>query len=438
MLILTYWEVGMEPFELLRAHIHALPRLAQFAIVIGVMVGVPPLAQRFRIPPILGLLFFGVLFGPHGLRVWGEHRPVVEFFGELGILLLMFSAGLETDVTLFRAVQNRTVFFGLVTTAVPLLLGTLFGLSFHYALLPAIVIGSLLGSHTLIALPIVNRLGVERREPVIVSVGATVLSDTLSLVVFAICLSTYTIGFSLNVLEIQIIEILLFVPLILFGLSAAGSYLMRRVQDSEEGQFLVLLGVMAVAGVLAQYINLPGIVGAFLAGLAVNGAAHKSKAMDKLDFFGRALFIPSFFVVTGFLIDPVVFGRTILYKPHLAFGLVFTLIAGKGIAALVSGRVFSYSRPATMTMWGLTLPQVAATLAATAVAYKAYNAAGQRMLNDEMLNAVLVMMLVTSVLGPLMTERFAPGMLDSSARGRGKGDTDRESATARRPTPEFT
>jgi Kef-type K+ transport system membrane component KefB len=380
------------------------------------MVGVPPLANRFRVPPLVGLLLFGVVLGPHALRVWGQHRPVVEFFGELGILLLMFSAGLETDVALFRAVQNRTIIFGLVTTVVPLLLGTLFGLSFHYTLLPAIVIGSLLASHTLISLPIVNRLGEQRLEPVIVAIGATVVSDTLSLVVFAICLSTYTTGFSLSGLEIQIMEIVVFVPLILYGLSGVGSALMHRAQDSEEGQFLVLLGVMAVAGVLAQYINLPGIVGAFLAGLAVNRAAHDSKAMDKLEFFGKALFIPSFFVVTGFLIDPVVFAKTAIYRPHLAFGIVVTLVVGKGIAAAVTGRAFRYSRAATMTMWGLTLPQVAATLATTTVAYKTRNPAGQRMLDDAMLNAVLVMMLATSILGPLLTERFAPRMRDSSPR----------------------
>jgi Kef-type K+ transport system membrane component KefB len=391
--------------------------LATFAIAIAVMVGVPLLATRFRVPPVVGLLLFGVALGPHGLGVWGQHPPVAEAFGELGILLLMFSAGLETDIALFRSVQNRTIMFGLATTAVPLLLGTLFGLTFHYALLPAIVIGSILASHTLLSLPIVNRLGEERLEPVIVAIGATVLSDTLSLVVFAICLSIYTTGFSLGGLGIQIIEIVIFVPLILFGLSGAGSSLMRRVRGSEEGEFLVLLGVMAVAGVLAQYINLPGIVGAFLAGLAVNGAAHESsKAMDKLDFFGRALFIPSFFVVTGFLIDPVVFAKTIVYRPHLAFGIVVTLVVGKGIAAALTGRAFGYSRAATMTMWGLTVPQVAATLAATTVAYKTRNPAGQRMLDDAMLNAVLVMMLATSILGPLLTERFAPRMLHTSAK----------------------
>jgi Kef-type K+ transport system membrane component KefB len=199
---------------------------------------------------------------------------------------------------------------------------------------------------------------------------------------------------------------------------------MRRMQNSEEGQFLLLLGVMGVAGALAQYINLPGIVGAFLAGLAVNRAALNNSTKDRLGFFGRALFIPSFFIVTGFLIDPPVFVETVVYKFPLAFGIVASLIVGKGIAAELAGRAFGYSPRAIRTMWTLTLPQVAATLAAAVVAYNTRDAAGQRMLDDTMLNAVLVLMLVTSILGPLLTERFAPRLLDTSSRAEAMPATE--------------
>jgi Kef-type K+ transport system membrane component KefB len=410
----------MELLEILKARVDALPGLARFAIAIAIMVGVPPLASRVRLPPVVGLLLFGVAIGPHALGIYGEHRLILDFFGDLGILLLMFSAGLEIDLALFRSAQTRAIIFGLITTTVPLLLGTLCGFAFHYAVIPAIVIGSLLASHTLLALPIVTRLGVARLEPVIVAIGATVMSDTLSLIVFAICVSTYTTGFSTAGLAIQIIEIVVFVLLILFGFGSAGAALMRRLRNSEEGQFLLLLGVMAVAGALAQYINLPGIVGAFLAGLAVNGAARNSPTKDRLGFVGRALFIPAFFIVTGFLINPAVFVETVIYKFPLAFGIVASLLVGKGIAAALAGRVFGYSPAARLTMWALTLPQVAATLAATVVAYNTRDAAGQRMLDDTMLNAMLVLMLVTSILGPLLTERFAPRMLDTPAQEEAK------------------
>ena len=400
--------------DALRAHLDALPALAKFAIAIAIIAGVPSLASCVRLPPMVGLLLSGVAMGPRALGIFSEHRPIAEFFAELGKLLLMFSAGLEIDMALFRAAQTRSIVFGLVTTTVPLLLGTLFGLAFHYALVPAIVIGSLLASHTLIALPIVTRLGKARLQPIIVAVGATVLSDTLSLIVFAICISIYTTGFSATALATQLIEIITFVPLILFGLSRAGAFVLRQVQSNEEAYFVLMLGVMAVAGVLADFINLPGIVGAFLAGLAVNGAARESAAKARLGFFGRSLFIPSFFIVTGFLVDPMMFVQTLIDNFPLAAGIVVTLIVGKWIAAAAVSRAFGYSAAARLTMWALTLPQVAATLAATVVAYDTHNAAGQRMLDTTMLNAVLVLMLVTSVLGPLLTERFAPRMLDAS------------------------
>lgn len=338
--------------DALRSHVLALPDLAKFGVVVAAIVGVPPLAARIRLPPMVGLLLFGVALGPHVLGFFGEHRPIADFFAELGKLLLMFSA-----IALFRRAQARSIIFGLLTTTVPLLFGTLLGLGFGYALIPAIVVGSLLASHTLLSVPIVQRLGVIRLEPIVVTIGATVLSDTLSLVVFAVCVSMYTTGFSPEALAIQLIEIAIFVPLILIGLSRAGAWALSRMGSDEETHFLLMLAVMAVAGAIADFINLPGIVGAFLAGLAVNSAVQDDPARVKLEFFGKALFIPSFFVVTGLVIDPVVFAADVVDHFPLALGIVVALLAGKGIAAAAGARIFGYAPAARSTMWALTLPQ---------------------------------------------------------------------------------
>jgi Kef-type K+ transport system membrane component KefB len=405
---------AMELLDAVRSHVMALPDLAKFAFVVAVMVGVPPLARLVKLPVPVGLLLFGVILGPHVLGFFGEDRPIANFFAELGKLLLMFSAGLEIDVGLFRRVQSRSIGFGLITTSVPLLLGTVVGLAFGDTLIPAIVVGSLLASHTLLGLSIVTQLGATRLEPIIVTVGATVVSDTLSLIVFAVCVSTFAAGFSASGLALQLVEIAVFVPLILFGVSRAGAYALRKVQNHEDAYFVLMLGIMAVAGALAQYINLPGIVGAFLAGLAVNAAVQDKPAKAKLEFFGKALFIPSFFIVTGFLIAPVTFAQSITGNAALVVGIIASLVLGKWIAAAVAARAFGYSPEAHLTMWALTLPQVAATLAAAIVAHDTRNAAGQRLLDGTMLNAVLVLMLVTSILGPVLTELFTPRLL----RGR--------------------
>ncbi|MGY2902581.1 cation:proton antiporter [Bradyrhizobium sp. URHC0002] len=376
----------------------------------AIIAAAPLLARRFRAPEIVALLAFGVLLGPYVLDVAPMNHPIVQFFGDLGRLLIMFTAGLEIEISLFRKAQTRSIIFGIVTTIVPQVLGTACGLAFGYGIIPAIVIGSLFASHTLLALPIVRRLGVLGTEPVVVTIGATLVADTLSLVIFGICVSMYTTGFSPSGLALQIVEVAIFVPLILIGVSRAGAWLLSKLRDSQEGYFVTMLGIMAVAGVLADLINLPDIVGAFLAGLAVNAAVGEHPAKEKLDFFGRAFFIPIFFIVVGFLIVPSAVAQTISTHLWLVVALVASLILGKGIAAAITGRAFGYARPARLTMWSLTLPQVAATLAATLVGYNTLNAAGDRLLTSEIFNAVLVLLVVSSVLSTILTEAFARRM----------------------------
>jgi len=404
----------MDVPDFIRSHAVALPHIAKFALAMAIIVGIPALSRRIRIPGVVGLLLTGVVIGPHVLGLFAEHHPIMDFLAELGKLLLMFSAGMEIDLALFRQAQRRSMIFGFLTTSLPLLLGTLVGLWSGYQFVSAVVLGSLLASHTLLAMSIILRLGATRLEPIVITVGATLMSDTLSLIVFAICASTYHSGFSISTLAIQIIEIAIFVPLILIGLSRLGAYLLKKLEADENGYFVIMLGIMGVAAVVAQSINLPGIVGAFLAGLAVNSAAHEKPAKEKLEFFGNSLFIPVFFIVTGFLIDPVVFFRSIAQHFALTAGIILALLVGKWVAAEIAVRAFKYSRAARMTMWSLTLPQVAATLAAALVAYDTFNPAGQRLVDGHLLNAVLVLMLVTSILGPTLTERFAPALLQES------------------------
>jgi Kef-type K+ transport system membrane component KefB len=401
--------------EFLRSHAMALPVLAKFACGMAIIVGIPQLCRRIRLPPAVGLLASGIAIGPHGLDMFGQHRPIADFFAELGKLLLMFTTGLEIDIALFRKAQARSVIFGVLTTAIPLLLGTAAGLWFGYQLLPSLVIGSLLASHTLLGLPIAVQFNATRLEPVTVTVGATIVSDTLSLVVFAVCVSTFQSGFSAETLGIQIIEIVLFVPLILFGLSRLGAFILKRMEDDENAHFILMLGMLAVAGVLAQAINLPGIVGAFLAGLAVNAAVQGKPAKEKLQFFGNSLFVPVFFIVTGFLIDPSVFASSIASDLALVAAIIAALMVGKWLAAEIAGRAFHYGAAARRTIWSLTLPQVAATLAATLVGFDTFNAQGQRLLDRHILDAAFMLLVTTAILGPILTERYVPRMVSDLA-----------------------
>lgn len=186
--------------------------------------------------------------------------------------------------------------------------------------------------------------------------------------------------------------------------------LLKKFATDENSYFILMVAFMVVAGLLARIINLPGIVGAFLAGLALNAAVHDKPAQGTLNLLANSPFIPIFFIVTGFLIDPVVFVHDLINNFTLACAVVLALVAGKWIAAEIAGRAFHYNSAARLTVWSLTLPQVAATLAAALVAYDTFNHAGQRLIDVRMMNVVLVLMLTTAILGPVLTARFAPRM----------------------------
>ena len=323
--------------DFIRTHILTTPVLAKFALGLFMISTIPNLCRRVHVPEVVGLLLGGVIVGPHVLGFFGPQHPIADFLAEIGKLLLMFFAGLEIDLALFRRARNRSIVFGLTTTTLPLVLGTAVGLAFGYAIVPAVVIGSLLASHTLLGLGTIQRLGLQRLEPITVAVGATVMSDTLSLIVFAVCVSVFTTGFSVSGLVSLVLQIIGYIVLVLFGLSRFGAYVLHRVETDEDTYFLLMLGFMIVSGMLAEAIQLPGIVGAFLAGLAVNASARDKPASAKLQFLGRSLFIPIFFCVTGFLIDPATFVRDAITNFPIVAGIIAALLIGKGIAAASVG-----------------------------------------------------------------------------------------------------
>ncbi len=383
-----------------------LPILARFAITLTVILTLPHLCQRVRLPAVVGLLLAGVVFGPSGLHIAPEHSEVAHFFAEIGKLLLMFFAGLEIDLTQFQRVRNRSLVYGLASFGTPLALGVALGRLFGYGWLSALLIGSVFASHTLLGYPIVQRMKLVRNEAVTVTIGATIFTDVAALLVVAICIPIHSTGFSTKAFSIQVLQLAIYVPVVLLGFSRAAHFLIGKFHASKDGQFLIMLLIVALAAIGAEAIHLEGIIGAFLAGLAVNRAVEHSQAKEELDFLGNTLFIPIFFITIGFLIDVRVFFNTIVQNLGLACGIVGTPILAKLLASVATQRGLGYTRDEGLIMWALSLPQVAATLAVALTAYQVKNAAGQRLIDEPVLNSVLVLVVVTSVLGPVLTERY--------------------------------
>jgi len=375
--------------------------LVAFTLLLLVILIIPPIFERLRLPGLVGLLVAGICLGSDGLGVLSHESETMQLLSDIGKIYLMFVAGLEIDLAEFRKTRDRSLSFGIFTFIIPMIVGTGVGFLFDMGPNASILLGSLMASHTLLGYPIVNRLGVARTEAVTITIGATIFTDIAALLVLAICISIHAGDFTPLSLITQLGSLALYCFVILVGFGWAGKEYFRRTGDEEGNQFLFILLVVFIAAVGAQLINIDKIVGAFLVGLAVNDVLGHSPVEEKVVFVGSTLFIPFFFVDMGLLIDFSGLMASLSTELRLTLVVVGGLIGSKLLAALATQWRYHYSWVETATMWSLSIPQVAATLAAALAGVQA------GLLSPSLFNAVIVLMFVTSILGPVLTAKFA-------------------------------
>jgi len=385
--------------------------IGSFAVLLAVILLVPPLFERLRLPGLVGLLVAGVVLGPNGLKLFQGESETMRLLSDIGLVYLMFVAGLEIELEQFNQTKHRSIGFGSFTFLVPMIVGAAIGRVFNFDWNASILIGSLLASHTLLAYPIVSRLGVVTNEAVTVTIGATIFTDVGALLVLAICVGVKAGNFTPLKFAFLLSSLAVYTVVVLFGINRLGKAFFAR-SDEEGRQFLFVLLALFLASVGAQLIGVEKIVGAFLAGLAVNSVVGNGAIKERIVFVGSVLFIPIFFVDMGLLINVPVFIKnlTTLASLGLTLAIVLGLIGSKYGAALLAKLAYRYTWREQVVMWSLSLPQVAATLAATLVGFRA------GILSEDVLNAVIVLMLVTSTLGPILTARFAPGLALPTAK----------------------
>lgn len=384
-----------------------LSPLTKFAIVIGFFVLLPKAMERCRLPAVLGFIVAGTLVGPAAFGLINEDGPVVSLFAELGKLLFMFFVGFEIDLDGFKKAPSRSLTFGAFTFFLPLLAGAALGRITGNDWNSAVLIGSLIASHTLLAFPVLQRLGLAQHPAVTTVVGGTIFTDIASMLVLAVTVSVHRTGFSWGFLGTELLELVVFVPLVLFGAGSLARKAIIHYGDKTEVRVMILLVVITLCSEGARLIQLEGIVGAFLAGIAVKRAVRGKFVVEQLDVIARALFIPAFFLTTGFLVNFQLLGHTVVSRPGLVVGIMTALLGGKYLAAWLTQLAFGGKREETALVWSLSLPQMAATLASAVVAYQTVNTTGGRLLDESYVNAVLVLVVATCVSGPILTERYA-------------------------------
>lgn len=373
-----------------------------FLVVMTLILVMPLLSERVHLPGIVGVIIGGILIGPHGFNLLPADDRM-EFLSTIGLVYLMFSAGLEVDFHQFMRVKTRSLVFGLLTFTIPLVMGTALGWLIHLPWLGSILLGSAFASHTLLAFPLLNKLGVTRNEAIAVTAGATILTDIGAFIILAIVLGADQGQLELGYFIKLFVLLVIFALAILFILPRLGKWFFQRFPGSMlEFQFVIVLLFVAAFG--AKLIGVHEVVGAFLAGLAINATLPRhSPVTGHVLFMGESFFIPVFLLYSGMITDPF----TLVGNPQailLGLGILLVAYVSKLLASWITARIFKYSRAEFWTVYGLSHAQAAVTIPTLIIGLQL------NLFTSDIFNAAMIMILLTSITSPLVVQKFAPGL----------------------------
>jgi Kef-type K+ transport system membrane component KefB len=369
-----------------------------FSLVLLIILFAPLIFKRLRMPGIIGLILAGVIVGPNGLNLLLRDVSI-QLFGTVGLLYIMFVAGLEIDLNEFRKNRFKSLVLGAFSFAIPQLLGIL---AAHYLLgfsvISAILLGGVLASHTLLAYPIVSKLGLSKSEVVTITVGSTLIADTCSLLVLAVIAESSRGEVNILFWTRLLVSTSIFLFILFWVYPRVGQWFFRNIESEGVSQYTFVLAMVFLSGFLSELAGLEPIIGAFLAGLSLNRLIpHTSPLMNRIEFVGNALFIPFFLISVGMLVDL----RMLLQGPAvwvIAGTMIFVATAGKWVAAYFTQKIFRYSLLERNLIFGLSEARAAASLAAVLVGFEL------EIFDENVLNGTVIMILATCVVSSLMVE----------------------------------
>ena len=377
-----------------------------FFVVLLIILFAPIVMSKLRIPHIIGMVLAGVMIGQYGFNIL-ERDNSFELFGRVGLYYIMFLAGLEMDMEGVKKHTRRFLIFGLLTCFVPLILTYIMAMTIlDYSPAASFLLGCIMASNTLIAYPIIGRYGLQRHPSVGLSVGSSMISLFMALVMLAALSSSFEKGSGWLFWILFIVKFAAFCVGSIILIPKLTRSFLRRYSDAVM-QYIFVLGIMFLSAALTSLIGIEGIFGAFFSGLILSRYIPRvSPLMNRIEFIGNALFIPYFLIGVGMLINV----RTIfsgIDMVWVVFLIVFFGTFGKAAAAYVSSLLFRLTKADGNMMFGLTSAHAAGAIAMVMVGMRLEVAPGEYMINDITLNGVVMMILFTCVISTLITEHAA-------------------------------
>lgn len=412
---------------------HELPLtdpVLKFLLILVIILSAPLLLNKLKIPHLLGLIIAGAVIGPNGLNLVLRDSSII-LSGTAGLLYIMFLAGLEIDMGDFKKNSWRSFVFGMYTFLIPMGLGLVSGLYvLNFSMETSILLASMFASHTLIAYPIISKLGLAKDKSVSITVGGTMITDMLALLVLTVIVGMATGQIDDHFWTRLSLSIVIFVLFVVIFFPIIGRWFFKRVQDGIS-QYIFVLVMVFLGAYLAELAGIESIIGSFLAGLALNRLIPRtSPLMHRVEFIGNSIFIPFFLIGVGMLIDYRAFFSSF---DTIKVGIVMIIIAtaAKFIAAWLTQKTFRLSVDQRRIIFGLSNAQAAATLAAVMVGYNVIlgetpDGSPIRLLNESVLNGTILMILVTCTIASFSAQKGAHNLAAANSQGKEESPEDQK------------
>ena len=377
-----------------------------FFVVLIIILFAPIVMSKLRIPHIIGMVLAGIAIGKYGFNILVRDNSF-ELFGRVGLYYIMFLAGLEMDMEGVKKHSQRFLFFGLLTCLIPLVLTYIMSITIlDYSPAASFLLGCIMASNTLIAYPIIGRYGLQRHQSVALSVGSSMISLFLALVMLAALSGSFSKDAGWLFWVLFVLKFAAFCVGSVIIIPKLTRYFLRRYSDAVM-QYTFVMAVMFLSAALSSLIGIEGVFGAFYSGLILNRYIPRvSPLMNRIEFIGNALFIPYFLIGVGMLINLGTLFSSV-QMVWIVVLIVFFGTFGKAVAAYVSSLLFRLSKADGHMMFGLTSAHAAGAIAMVMVGIRLEVAPGQYLVGDDMLNGVIMMILFTCIISTMMTEHAA-------------------------------
>ena len=402
----------------------------KFLLILVIILFAPIILNKIKIPHLLGLIIAGAVIGPNGINLMERDSSII-LSGTAGLLYIMFLAGLEIDLADFKKNSRKSLVFGLYTFIIPMTLGTLTGLYvLEFSMPTSVLLASMFASHTLIAYPLISKMGVAKNKAVNITVGGTMITDTLALLVLAVIVGMTTGEVNTEFWTRLTISILIFGLIVMLLFPIIGRWFFKRFDDNVS-QYIFVLVMVFLGAVLAEMAGIEAIIGAFLSGLALNRLIpHTSPLMNRVEFVGNAIFIPFFLIGVGMLIDYRAFFKD-FETIKVASVMIVVATTAKFLAAWITQKTYKFSADERRLIFGLSNAQAAATLAAVIVGFNIIigeTETGEpiRLLNESILNGTILMILFTCTIASFVAQKGAKNIALSESTDTSTDDEENQ------------